>query len=197
MKTKSIVGLVALVGALIAVLILLKIISPWSLLGALTLLLVAALVGVVAKGGGGTSRGAVSSSSARAALVVAAVIVLAVVGYLVFRSGGHGSGGGERIPPPATATQWLPEQFVIPFDTVWHPTVTNLDTATWRPASYECVANNKPYLAATADPKTGERVVRRVGVGRPWYYYGAPGGIGHLELRALEPGTVVTIRRVM
>lgn len=88
-----------------------------------------------------------------------------------------------------------PERFMLGKPEEWILTVSNLDSITFEPASYKIWAN-KAYKAATTDPRTHRRI-ERIMPSTPKYWYGAPGGIGHLEVSAIDSGTVFMAQRVM
>lgn len=88
-----------------------------------------------------------------------------------------------------------PERFTLGKPEEWILTVSNLDSVTFEPASYKIWAN-KAYKAATTDPRTNRRI-ERIMPSTPKYWYGAPGGIGHLEVSAIDSGTVFMAQRVM
>lgn len=95
---------------------------------------------------------------------------------------------------------WHPEPFPLPEPGKFVPTVTNLDTANLRPASYKIWAKKGDkmvkYRVSLTNPKTNERVEREMPA-TPKYFYGAAGGIGHLAVAAKDSGTVFWAERVM
>jgi hypothetical protein len=134
-------------------------------------------------------------SISRLLVVIGLMVIVAGVAVWGIRAASRDEGSkGSCSTGEAKKATWLPQRFELKKVGAWELTVPNLDTTTWQPASYKLWAN-KPYKVATTDPKTKKRIECLMPT-TEMYWYGAPGGIGHLEVAAIESGTIFMAQRV-
>lgn len=118
----------------------------------------------------------------------------------------------ERLlnPPPPTSEEraseisarpvvWYPEPFPLPEPGKFVPTVTNLDTTNFEPASYKVWAKKGEkyvrYRLLVTDPKTNIQAEVEMGPRKQWIH-GSGGGIGQFPVAANESGVTFWAERV-
>ena len=133
-------------------------------------------------------------------LVIIIGVVIALAGGLVWLIGAISAKAAATVTTEEckpTRTEWPPQRFELNEPGEWMLTVTNVDTVTWKPATYKLWAN-KPYRVMSSDPETGKRLEAKMPK-TAMYWYGARAdfGVGHLWMAAIDSGTVVMVQRVM
>ena len=126
-------------------------------------------------------------------ILILTVSVLVAVGISLLMGDSKGKEAGGQSQAQATCS---PQRFELNEPGEWMLTVTNVDTVTWKPATYKLWAN-KPYRVMSSDPETGKRLEAKMPK-TAMYWYGARAdfGVGHLWMAAIDSGTVVMVQRV-